>query len=92
MEPMKPTLLTQAALRLPAGSVLLLMTLFAHAPLQAAETNAQSEAAAQSSYIFKTFLIDDAIRTESKERVVTLTGTGAISMNNMVVEPVVSTN
>ncbi|HBJ84333.1 MAG TPA: transport-associated protein [Verrucomicrobiales bacterium] len=51
------------------------MALFAHAPLQAAEVDTQIEAAAQSSYVFKTFLIDDAIRTESKEGVVTLTGT-----------------
>jgi osmotically-inducible protein OsmY len=55
--------------------MLLLMSLLIHAPLQAAETDAQIEAAAKSTYVFKTFLIDDAIRTESKEGVVTLTGT-----------------
>ncbi len=75
MEPMKLTPLNQATRHLPAGSVFLLMALFAHAPLQAADTDAQIEAAAKSTYVFKTFLIDDAIRTESKEGVVTLTGT-----------------
>ncbi len=72
MKPIPPTRIT---LHLPTGSMLLLMSLLIHAPLQAAETDAQIEAAAKSTYVFKTFLIDDAIRTESKEGVVTLTGT-----------------
>jgi hyperosmotically inducible periplasmic protein len=72
MKPIPPTRITR---HLPTGSMLLLMSLLIHAPLQAAETDAQIEAAAKSTYVFKTFLIDDAIRTESKEGVVTLTGT-----------------
>ena len=72
MKPIPPTRITR---HLPTGSILLLMSLLIHAPLQAAETDAQIEAAAKSTYVFKTFLIDDAIRTESKEGVVTLTGT-----------------
>ncbi|MCX6837591.1 MAG: BON domain-containing protein [Verrucomicrobia bacterium] len=72
MKPIPPTRLTR---HLPTGSMLLLMSLLIHAPLQAAETDAQIEAAAKSTYVFKTFLIDDAIRTESKEGVVKLTGT-----------------
>jgi osmotically-inducible protein OsmY len=72
MKPIPPTRVTH---HLPTGSMLLLMSLLIHAPLQAAETDAQIEAAAKSTYVFKTFLIDDAIRTESKEGVVTLTGT-----------------
>ncbi len=72
---MNPILPTRINRHLPAGSMLLLMSLLIYAPLQAAETDAQIEAAAKSTYVFKTFLIDDAIRTESKEGVVTLTGT-----------------
>ncbi len=36
--------------------------------------DSQIEAAAQNSYVFKNFLKDDAVKTESKEGVVTLTG------------------
>ena len=72
MKPIPPPRVTH---HLPTGSMLLLMSLLIHAPLHAAETDAQIEAAAKSTYVFKTFLIDDAIRTESKEGVVTLTGT-----------------
>lgn len=52
----------------------LCMALFAHATLHASEMDAQIEAAAKNSYVFKNFLQDDAIKTASKEGVVTLTG------------------
>lgn len=65
MHPMKPITSAAAAL---------CMTLFAYAPLHASEMDAQIEAAAKSSYVFKNFLMDDAIKTESKEGMVTLTG------------------
>ena len=48
--------------------------LLTQVPLQATEKDATIEAAAQNSYVFKNFLIDDAVKTESKDGVVTLTG------------------
>jgi osmotically-inducible protein OsmY len=52
----------------------LCFALFAYAPLHASEIDAQIEVAAKNSYVYKNFLKDDAIKTESKEGVVTLTG------------------
>lgn len=46
----------------------------AAAPLCASETDDRIEAAAKSSYVFKTFLVDDSIQTKSQDGVVTLTG------------------
>jgi hyperosmotically inducible protein len=43
--------------------------------LQANETDERIEAAANKSYVFKTYLKNDAIKTTSKDGVVTLTGT-----------------
>jgi len=48
--------------------------LLAQVPLRASEMDAKIESAAQNSYVFKNFLMDDAIKTESKAGVVTLTG------------------
>ena len=45
--------------------------------LRAADTDDRIEAAAKKSHVFKTYLKDDAIKTESKNGVVTLTGTVA---------------
>ena len=45
------------------------------APLRAADTDSRIESAAAKSYVFKTVLKDDSIKTESKDGVVTLTGT-----------------
>ena len=47
------------------------------APLLASETDSRIEAAAKKSYVFKTYLKDDSITTDSKNGVVTLTGTVA---------------
>lgn len=62
--------------RLAPAPVVLTLALSAllFAPLGAAETDEKIVAAAESSYVFKTFLADDAIKTESKEGAVTLTG------------------
>jgi hyperosmotically inducible protein len=46
-------------------------------PLHAADTDARIESSAKKSYVFKTYLKDDAIKTDSKNGVVTLTGTVA---------------
>ncbi len=44
-------------------------------PMRAADTDDRIEAAAKKSYVFKTYLKDDAIKTESKNGAVTLSGT-----------------
>jgi hyperosmotically inducible periplasmic protein len=45
--------------------------------LQASDTDTRIEASAAKSYVFKTYLKDDSIKTDSKNGVVTLTGTVA---------------
>src|SRR5580704_13781876 len=40
-----------------------------------ADTDSRIESAAKKSYVFKTYLKDDSIKTDSKDGVVTLTGT-----------------
>ncbi len=62
----------------PSSSLALLAVsalLVTNAPLRASETDDRIEAAAKKSYVFKTYLKDDAIKTVSKNGVVTLTGT-----------------
>lgn len=46
-------------------------------PLRAADTDDRIESSAAKSYTFKTYLKEDSIKTESKDGVVTLTGTVA---------------
>ena len=46
-------------------------------PLRAADTDSRIESSAAKSYVFKTYLKDDSIKTDSKDGVVTLTGTVA---------------
>jgi osmotically-inducible protein OsmY len=51
-------------------------TMLISSPLvRAADTDSRIETAAAKSYVFKTYLKDDAIKTDSKNGVVTLTGT-----------------
>ncbi len=52
-----------------------LALLAASTPLQASETDERIESAAKDSYVFKTYLKDDSVKAESKEGVVTLSGT-----------------
>ncbi|MFA5363277.1 MAG: BON domain-containing protein [Candidatus Omnitrophota bacterium] len=54
-------------------AVVLLMSVSA----RASEMDERIESSARQSYVFKTFLKDDAIKTQSKDGVVTLTGTVA---------------
>ena len=56
-----------------ATSILLVST----APLRASDTDERIEASAKKTYVFKTYLADDSIKTESKNGAVTLTGTVA---------------
>ncbi|MDB6110678.1 MAG: transport-associated protein [Pedosphaera sp.] len=64
-----------------SSSLALLMaagTLFVtNSPLRASDTDDRIEAAAKKSYVFKTYLKDDSIKTESTGGAVTLTGTVA---------------
>jgi osmotically-inducible protein OsmY len=56
-----------------AASILLL----AGVPLRASQTDDRIESSAQKSYVFKHYLTDDSIKIESKNGLVTLTGTVA---------------
>ncbi len=49
--------------------------LFMNVSAQASETDARIESSAKESYVFKTYLKDDSIKTQSKDGVVTLLGT-----------------
>jgi hyperosmotically inducible periplasmic protein len=49
--------------------------LFVGSPLRASETDERIESSAKKSYVFKHYLTDDAIKTESINGAVTLTGT-----------------
>ena len=69
----KQPAIARKTLILVAASALLL----ASSAVRASETDDRIEASAKKSYVFKTYLADDAIKTESKNGVVTLTGTVA---------------
>ena len=69
----RTSLNTGQTLILVAASALLL----AAAPLRASQTDDRIESSAKKSYVFKHYLTDDSIKTESKNGVVTLTGTVA---------------
>src|SRR4029077_11453925 len=60
------------ALMVAAGALLITT-----APLRASVTDDRIEASAKKSHVFKTYLKDDSIKTESKNGAVTLTGTVA---------------
>jgi osmotically-inducible protein OsmY len=55
----------------------------------AAETDDRIESSAKKSYVFKTYLKDDSIKTESKNGAVTLTGTVATSSHKSLAEDTV---
>src|SRR5271165_5996390 len=55
-------------------------------PLRASETDSRIESSAQKSYVFKAILKDDSIKTESKNGVVTLTGTVSESSHKELAE------
>ena len=54
--------------------------------LRAADTDSRIESSAAKSYVFKTYLKDDSIKIESKQGVVTLTGTVAESSHKSMAE------
>jgi hyperosmotically inducible protein len=53
------------------------VVLFTGVSARASETDERIESSAKQSYVFKTYLKEDSIRTQSKDGVVTLTGTVA---------------
>src|SRR5579863_7433203 len=69
----KSSVNTGQTLVLVAASALLL----ASSSVRASETDDRIEAPAKKSYVFKHYLTNDSIKTESKNGVVTLTGTVA---------------
>jgi hyperosmotically inducible protein len=58
--------------------------------LRAADTDSRIESSAAKSYVFKTYLKDDSIKIESKQGVVTLTGTVAESSHKSMAENTVA--
>ncbi len=66
------------------GSLLLTST-----SLRASVTDDRIQASAEKSYVFKTYLKDDSIKTQSKNGAVTLTGTVADSSHKSVAEDTV---
>jgi len=58
--------------------------------LRAADTDSRIESSAAKSYTFKTYLKDDSIKVESKEGIVTLTGTVAESSHKSMAENTVA--
>lgn len=77
---------------LPASPMALTLVLsaFLLAPLNATETDDRIVSAAQNSYVFKTFLSDDAIKTESKDGAVTLSGTVREDSHKQIAQETVS--
>jgi osmotically-inducible protein OsmY len=60
--------------------------LVAGTPLRASDTDSRIESSAAKSYVFKTYLKDDSIKTESKNGAVTLTGTVAEANHKSMAE------
>jgi hyperosmotically inducible periplasmic protein len=66
-------------------------TLFiSSAPLRASDTDDRIESSAAKSYTFKTYLKDDSIKVESKDGIVTLTGTVADASHKSMAENTVA--
>jgi hyperosmotically inducible protein len=59
-------------------------------PLLAASTDDRIESSAAKSYVFKTYLKDDSIKTDSKDGAVTLTGTVADASHKSMAEDTVA--
>jgi hyperosmotically inducible protein len=64
--------------------------LFTSTPLRAASTDSRIESSAAKSYTFKTYLKDDSIKIDSKDGIVTLTGTVADASHKSMAENTVT--
>jgi osmotically-inducible protein OsmY len=65
------------------------LLLAANAPAFASDTDDRIESAAKKSYVFKTYLADDSIKTEARNGVVTLTGTVANDAHKSIAQDTV---
>jgi osmotically-inducible protein OsmY len=75
----------------PLTLAVVVSTLFiSTSPLRAASTDDRIESAAAKTYVFKTYLKDDSIKTASKDGIVTLTGTVAEAAHKSVAEDTVA--
>jgi osmotically-inducible protein OsmY len=72
------------ALMVAAGTMLISTT-----SLRASKTDDRIQDSAKKSYVFKTYLSDDAIKTESKDGAVTLTGTVAVASHKSLAQDTV---
>ena len=75
------------------GKILILATasaMFLGAAVRAADTDSRIESSAEKSYVFKTYLKDDSIKTESKDGAVTLTGTVATDSHRSLAQDTVA--
>jgi hyperosmotically inducible protein len=59
-------------------------------PVRASDTDSRIESSAAKSYVFKTYLKDDSIKTDSKDGIVTLTGTVADASHKSMAEDTVA--
>ncbi|MGA2281187.1 MAG: BON domain-containing protein [Verrucomicrobiota bacterium] len=73
------------AIIMAAGAILV-----TSAPLRASDTDSRIESSAAKSYVFKTYLKDDSIKTDSKDGVVTLTGTVAEASHKSLAQDTVA--
>jgi hyperosmotically inducible protein len=64
--------------------------LITSSPARAADTDSRIESSAAKTYVFKTYLKDDSIKTESKDGVVTLTGTVADASHKTMAQDTVA--
>ena len=64
--------------------------LMTSSPVRAADTDSRIESSAENSYTFKNYLKDDSIKTDSKDGVVTLTGTVADASHKSMAENTVA--
>ena len=76
---------TSLALIMAAATILTLTT-----SLRASDMDDRIETSAKKSYVFKTYLTDDSIKTESKDGVVTLTGTVATTSHKSLAQDTVA--
>jgi osmotically-inducible protein OsmY len=65
-------------------------TFIASTTLRASDTDDRIESSAGKSYVFKTYLKDDSIKTESKDGIVTLTGTVTQASDRRLAEDTVA--
>ena len=73
------------ALIMAAGAILVTST-----SLRASDTDSRIESSAAKSYVFKTYLKNDSIKTDSKDGVVTLTGTVAEASHKSLAQDTVA--